>query len=100
EDRVRAVPERQGEAEALSLVGDAGQAVLPPSVGARTRLVMSEVVPGVSAFAVVLAHRTPLAFAEVRPPLLPGDRSVASLFQSIVFRSHGCLLSSHGDNEK
>jgi hypothetical protein len=35
EDRVRAVPEREREAEKLTIVGDAGQAVLAPSVGAR-----------------------------------------------------------------
>ena len=35
EDRVRAVPERQGEAEPLLLIGEAGQAVFAPAVGAN-----------------------------------------------------------------
>ena len=68
EDRVRAVPQRQCEAEPLLPVGEAGQAVLPPAVGARASLVMAEVVPGVAALAVVLTHGTPLALAEVRTP--------------------------------
>jgi hypothetical protein len=34
EDRVLAVPERQGKAELLLIVGDAGQAILAPAVGA------------------------------------------------------------------
>ena len=93
-DRVRAVPERQGKAEPLLVIGDAGQAVFAPAVGPRTRLVMAEVVPGVAAFAVVLADRTPLALAEVRPPLLPGNRSLASRFQPIMFRRHGCVPRS------
>ena len=100
EDRVRAVPERQGEAEPLLVIGDAGQAVFAPAVGARARLVVAEVVPGVAAFAVVLADRTPLALAEVRTPLLPGNRSLASRFQSIMFRRHGCVPRSRRQGER
>ena len=99
EDRVLAVPQRQGEAEPLLVVGDAGQAVLAPAIGARARLVVGEVVPGVAAFAVVLADGAPLAFAEVRPPFLPGDLSLPSLFQSIVFRGHGCVPWSRRERE-
>ena len=76
EDRVLAVPEGQREAEPLLVVGDAGQAVLAPAIGARAGLVVGEVVPGVAALAVVLAHGAPLAFAEVGPPLFPGDGSL------------------------
>ena len=75
EDRVLAVPEREREAEPLLVVGDAGQAVLAPVIGARARLVVAEVIPGVAVFAVVLAHGAPLPLAEVGPPFLPGDRS-------------------------
>ena len=73
EDRVLAVPQGQGEAEPLLVVGDAGDAVLAPAIGARAGLVVGEVVPGVAVLAVVLAHGAPLALAEVRPPLLPGS---------------------------
>ena len=48
EDRIAAVPEREREAEALAVVGEAGEAVLAPAVGARARLVVAEVVPGVA----------------------------------------------------
>ena len=90
EDRVLAVPQGQGEAKPLLVVGDAGQAVLPPAVGARAGLVVGEVVPGVAALAVVLAHRAPLALAEVGPPRLPGYGSLPSLFEAKVFCRHGC----------
>ena len=53
EDRIFAVPQGQGEAEPLLVVGDAGQAVLAPAVGGGG-LVVAEVVPGVATFAVVL----------------------------------------------
>ena len=72
EDRVLAVPQRQREAQPLLVVGDAGEPVLAPAVGARARLVVAEVVPGVAVVAVVLAHGAPLALGEVRPPLPPG----------------------------
>ena len=41
EDRVLAVPEREREAEPLLVVGDAGEAVLAPAIGARARLVVA-----------------------------------------------------------
>ena len=81
EDGVLAVPHRQGEAKLLLVVADARQPVLAPVIGARTRLVMGEVVPGIAAVAVVLAHRSPLALAEIRAPFPPGDRAVPGLGQ-------------------
>ena len=99
EDRVLAVPQSQGEAKSLLLIGDAGQAVFPPAVGTRARLVMGEVVPGVAAFAVVLADRAPLPFAQVRSPLLPGSLALPSLFQSIVFSRHGCVPQRSRERE-
>src|SRR3954464_12771123 len=71
QDGVRSVPQRQREAQRLAVVGDPREAVLAPSIRARTRLVVREVTPRVPAAAVVLAHRPPLALAEIRPPLLP-----------------------------
>ena len=79
EDRIAAVPQRQREAQHLVVVADAAQAVLAPAVGARARLVVGEVVPGVAVVAVVLAHRAPLPLAQVGSPLLPG-RAVRSRF--------------------
>ena len=48
EDRVGAVPQREREAHPLAVVADAGQPVLAPAVGARTGLVVREVVPRVA----------------------------------------------------
>ena len=90
EDGVLPVPEGQREAKPLLIVGDAGQAVLPPAVGARAGLIVGEVVPGVAALAVVLAHGAPLTFAEVGPPRFPGYGSLSSLFKAQLFCRHGC----------
>src|SRR5262249_42075920 len=77
-------PQGGGEAETLSVVGDAGEAVLTPAVGSRARLVVREIRPRVAGGAVVLAHGPPLPLAQVRTPLPPwnavgvgfGDASV------------------------
>src|SRR5205807_748310 len=52
EDGVLAVPEGEREAELLLVVGDAGNAVLAPAVGAAASLIVAEIVPGVAIFAV------------------------------------------------
>ena len=57
---------------AADVVGNAGQAVFAPAVGARARLVVGEIIPGVAVLAVILPHRSPLPLAQVGPPLLPG----------------------------
>jgi hypothetical protein len=80
----------------LPIVGDAGQAVLAPAVGARAGLVVTEVVPGVSTLALVLAHRAPLAFAQVRSPLAPRDLLLPRFLKSLMFGGHGRSCSPLG----
>ena len=88
------------------VVGDAAQAVLAPAIRPRSRLVMGEVVPGMSVRAVVLPDRAPLALAEIRPPVLPRNALLTRLVQSPLlgdvddrlrlFRSHrGLELRTH-----
>ena len=94
EDRVAAVPEREAEAEPLLDVREPGEAVLAPAVGARAGVVVREVVPGRAAGAVVLAHRPPLALAEVRPPQVP----VTGLAQPVLEPPeclHAIALGAH-----
>ena len=96
ENRILAVPEGEGEAEPLLVVGDAGQAVFAPAIGARARLIVGEIIPGVAAFAVVFADRAPLALAEVRPPFFPGSLAVAGGFEAEMFGGHGFLAMFEG----
>src|SRR5215831_8532008 len=67
-------------------VAEAGDAVLAPAIGAAACMVMREIFPGGAVLAVVLAHRAPLALADIRPPALPGDAS-AHFFEARCFRS-------------
>src|SRR5262249_24365373 len=48
--------------------------------------------PGVAGVAVVLAHRAPLALAQVRPPLLPRDLQLSSFVESEVLYGHNIRL--------
>src|SRR5262249_51428145 len=69
EERVASVPEREGKAEDLPVVADAGKAVLVPAVGPRPRLVVGERVPRLAGRAVVLADRPPRALGQVGAPV-------------------------------
>src|SRR6185437_7741415 len=82
EDRVLAVPQSDGEAEELAVVGDAGNAILAPAIGARPRLVVGEIIPGIAVGAVILAHRAPLALGEVGSPFAPRGLAVAAIVEA------------------
>src|SRR5262245_19988879 len=65
--------------------------VLTPVIGARPRLVVGEVVPGIAVPAVILAHRPPLSLAQIRSPIAPGR--LPGLLQSLIFfRRHLVVL--------
>src|SRR5262249_8438231 len=96
QNRIASIPQGEREAQALLVVGEAGQAVLSPAVGPRPRLVVAEVVPGVAAFAVVLANGPPLAFAQVRSPSLPGRFWIARFHQTDVLCAHRSPVFSKG----
>ena len=67
QDRVGAVPEGEGEAEPLLLVGDAQETVFAPAVGAGAGVVVREGIPGRAEFGVVLADGAPLPLRRYGP---------------------------------
>src|SRR5260370_1867761 len=85
---VLAIPEGQRETESLMIVGNAGDTVLAPAIGARAGLVVAEIVPGVASLAVVLANRAPLAFAQIRPPFLPRSLALPGFPQPLLLSCH------------
>ncbi len=82
---VMAVPECERQTQILTLVADAPEPVLAPTIGARAGLLEGEVIPGLAVCAVVLAHGTPGAFGEVRPPSAPVGRPSTLLLQALAF---------------
>ena len=89
QDGIAAIPQRQREADALVPVADAADAVFAPAVGARARVVVREILPRGAVRAVILAHGSPLALAEVGPPALPMDFALLRFQQSFFFARHG-----------
>jgi hypothetical protein len=89
EDGVAAVPQGERQAQALAVVADAGEAVLPPAIGPAARQVVREVRPGVAVGAVVLADGAPLALAQVRPPAAPRLPAETVLLQTLAFGARG-----------
>ena len=83
EDGIPLVPECQGEAQPLLVVGETAEAVFAPPIGPRAQLVVREVVPGVAVRAVVFADRPPLPRSGTAP-LLPGNPRLAGLVQPLL----------------
>src|SRR5437762_12284793 len=79
-------PQGQGETDPLLCVREARQSVFPPAIGARARMIVSEEVPGVAVVAVVFANGAPLALAQIRTPLLPGNLLLARRDETFRFR--------------
>src|SRR3954470_1089045 len=96
ERRVGAVPEGEGEAEQLPVVADAGEAFLVPAIGARARVLVGEVRPGVGVGAVVLADGAPRALGEVRAPVPPGRAALRDLAQAVALDAHDATLRRGG----
>src|SRR5262249_6064282 len=88
ENRIAPVPERQGKTQTVMAIADTGNTVLIPAVGARSCLVMGEILPGFSGRAVIFPHRAPGALAQVRPPTLPVVDSMQRFLQAKLFLVH------------
>ncbi len=95
QDRVLPVPQRQAQAQPLFHVAEPGQAVLSPPVRPGPRVIMRQVIPRLAVRAVVLAHRAPLALADIRPPPVPLARLEQPVLQPPE-PSHPIPLSTHG----
>jgi hypothetical protein len=92
QNRIDAVPQRQCEAQLLSVIGNAGDAVFAPAVGLGACGIVAEVFPGGAIRAVVLAHRSPLAFAEIGSPTSPRLGPDSGRFQSLFFLGQRRIL--------
>jgi hypothetical protein len=88
QEGIAPVPERDCEADQLLTIADAGEPVVAPAVGPGAGVVVRKVLPGVSVSGVVLPHRAPRAFAQVRTPPFPVEPSRASFFQAGLFVRH------------
>ena len=95
QDRVVAVPQREGETELVADVGEAGHSVLVPAVRARASVVVRERRPRIAALRVVLAHGAPRPLAQIRPPLVPRVRGEQIVLGAARRLGEACVLRGH-----
>ena len=86
QDRVAAVPQGKGKAENLPVIAQSTEAVLVPAINTRTRVLMRKEFPGLAEGAVILAHRSPGALAQIGTPPAPGHGPTRSLPQALSLR--------------
>ena len=91
---IPAIPESQGKAHAPLVVADTRQAILVPAIGTGAGVLVGKIVPGFAGRAVVFAHGSPGALADVRSPALPVHLAEARLLQTFLFCAHLSVLSS------
>src|SRR6516165_5247829 len=89
EDRVAPVPQCHRETQPLLVVREPRDAILTPAVSTAARLIVREVVPRVAVGAVILTHRSPLAFGEIRAPGLPAFALGKPRLQACVLGTTG-----------
>ena len=66
-------------------------------------MIVGEVLPGVTVWAIVFSHRSPLALAEVGPPLSP--KSVLSFIELFLLHAKELTVAfeigvTHGRNDR
>src|SRR6266702_2186796 len=86
QDGVGFVPQGQGKTELLLIVAHPQQAVFAPAVSVREGLVMREEIPGSPAWRIILAHSSPLPFAEVGSPAVPRLPVLMRFLEPMLFR--------------
>src|SRR5262249_10515752 len=95
QDGILLVPQRERETDPLMAIADARDAVFVPAIGARSRVVVREVPPGVAVRAVVFANRAPGTFAEIRTPTLPVGLTQARFLEAPFFDRHHPMLGAY-----
>ena len=68
---IATIPQRDREIEEAITVGQAGDAVLTPAIGACVGMLERERLPGIPSGRIVLADRAPLPAREIGPPQSP-----------------------------
>src|SRR5207248_1313207 len=93
EDRIFFIPEGERKTKALMVVRYAQKPVFPPPVGARTGMVMREILPCRSVFTVIFADRSPLPLGQVRTPSAPMRLVRGGVRESLMFWGQDLTVS-------
>ncbi len=88
EDGIALIPEGESKTEPLFEIRNATNSIFAPAVGAGACVVVREIIPGVAIRAVILPHRAPLPFAQIRPPQMPALFAIVILLETLLFGVH------------
>src|SRR5579872_5779187 len=88
QDRISLVPQGKSKTNELATIGDAGDAVFIPAVSTGTRVLVRKEIPCIAVGAVIFAHGTPCAFAQIWSPALPMLGPAARFRQPLFFVGH------------
>src|ERR1035437_9808594 len=88
QNRVPAVPQCEREAEVLFVVADAGDAVFAPAISPAARVVVRKILPRRAAGRIILAHRAPLPFGQIRAKKRPLLFAGVPLGEAMFFGIH------------
>jgi len=100
EDGISLVPQGERQAQLLLGIGESGNAVFAPSIGAAACVVVRKIVPGIAMRTVVLAHGAPLALTEVWPPSLPRGGFRRAFRKPAAFDVHALNLRRYGGRSR
>ena len=85
QNRIAPIPHRDREADLLMPVRNARDSVFVPAVGFGASVIVRDIFPSGAVLAIVLAHGSPGALAEIRSPALPMRLAVSGFFESLMF---------------
>src|SRR5690348_7188719 len=71
------------------VVAESRDAIFAPAVGAAAGVIVWKVIPRGAAGAIVFTHGSPLALAEIGPPLSPGLLVVLGFLKAFLLVVHG-----------
>src|SRR5687767_1000498 len=92
QERVLSIPQREREAEPAFAIRDPEKPILAPAIRPAPRLIVRKIFPRGAELRIILAHRRPLSFAQVRPPALP-VLLPARVFRQALLLGIGCVHS-------
>src|SRR6266566_3220174 len=79
------VPQGKSKTHESLIVTNTQQAILAPTIGARTRVIMWEVIPCITIDGIILTYSTPLAFTKIRSPAIPRLTILMRFLKSALF---------------
>ena len=86
ENGVAPIPEGERQAKVLLIIRPARDPIFTPPISPTAGVIMRKISPSITAGAIILTNRTPLAFRNIRPPAPPTTRASLIFSEACEFR--------------